>query len=67
MLIRDIVRESLTLGYLSREAEEQLRSNLTHKYEQEDLRAFIRLQFAIMEGQVKQESREGLVLGIGRS
>ncbi|MDJ1174435.1 hypothetical protein [Roseofilum capinflatum] len=62
MLIRDIVEQSLTVGYLSVEAEEQLRNNLSHKYDVEDFRAFMQLQFAIMNGQVRQEARERLLV-----
>ncbi|HBR00363.1 MULTISPECIES: hypothetical protein [Roseofilum] len=64
MLIREIVNQSLTLGYLSVEAEEQLRTNLSHKYDVEDFRAFMQLQFAIMNGQVKQEARERFLVGV---
>jgi len=64
MLIRDIVEQSLTLGYLSLDAEEQLRTNLSRKYDVEDFRAFMQLQFAIMNGQVKQESREQFSVGV---
>ena len=60
-LIRDIVQESLSLGYLSREAEERLRVKLRRKYDSEDFRAFMQLQIAIREGQIRQESREQLL------
>lgn len=58
MLIRDIVQCALATGYLSVSAEEQLRSLLQTKYDAEDLSAFMQLQKAAMEGQVRQESRE---------
>lgn len=64
MLIRDIVEQSLTVGYLSVDAEEQLRTNLSRKYDVEDFRAFMQLQFAIMNGQVKQEARERLLVTV---
>lgn len=64
MLIRDIVRQSLTVGYLSVEAENQLRTNLSRKYDVEDFRAFMQLQFAIMNGQVKQEAREQFLVAV---
>ncbi len=57
-LIREIVEQALTTGYLTLEAEEKLRMMLRHKYELEDLEAFIDLQQATMLGMVKQESRE---------
>ncbi len=57
-LIRDLVYEALNTGYLTVEAEEQLRLMLKNKYELEDLEAFIELQQAAMIGEVKQESRE---------
>lgn len=56
--IRELVKQTLTTGYLSLTAEEQLRSLLRTKYAKEDLAAFIQLQQAAMNGWVKQESRE---------
>lgn len=57
-LIGKIVQTSLTTGYLTIEAEEQLRELLQNKYDFEDFKAFITLQREAMEGRVKQESRE---------
>ena len=57
-LIREIVHQALTTGYLTVEAEERLRNMLRNKYDLEDLEAFIDLQQATMLGIVKQESRE---------
>ncbi|MEP6517786.1 hypothetical protein [Microcoleus vaginatus] len=59
VLIRDLVQQALALGYLTIEAENQLRRMLTTtKYDLEDLNAFMALQLAAMSGGVKQESRE---------
>lgn len=55
--IRDVVQKALRTGWLTIEAEEQLRHLLTTRYEVEDLNAFMSLQEAAMTGQVKQESR----------
>ncbi len=57
-LIREIVKQALSTGYLTLEAEDKLRTMLKNKYEIEDLEAFIDLQQAAMIGLVKQESRE---------
>ncbi len=57
-LIREIVQQALTTGYLTVEAENQLRQLLSTKYDWEDFKAFITLQHEAMEGRVKQESRE---------
>jgi hypothetical protein len=57
ILIRDLVQQALTSSYLTVEAEEQLRRLLQTKYEKEDLKAFMKLQLATMEGLVRQESR----------
>lgn len=57
-LITQIVQKSLATGYLTVEAEEQLRQLLQTKYDVEDFKAFITLQKEAMEGRVKQESRE---------
>ncbi len=61
-LIRELVYQALNTGYLTVEAEEELRLMLKNKYELEDLEAFIELQQAAMIGQVKQESREILAV-----
>lgn len=58
MLIRELVKQALVTGYLTIEAEEQLRELLKGKYDQDDLKAFMKLQQAAMTGRVKQESRE---------
>lgn len=60
VLIRDIVQKAIKTGYLTIEAEEQLRQLLATHYDLEDLNAFMALQEAAMTGQVKQESRERL-------
>lgn len=57
-LIREVVQQALTTGYLTLEAEEKLKGMLKNKYDLEDLEAFIDLQQATMVGMVKQESRE---------
>jgi hypothetical protein len=65
VLIRDLAQQALALGYLTIEAENQLRRMLTTtKYELEDLNAFMALQLAAMSGLVKQESRELKQFGI---
>ena len=61
--IREIVQNTLKTGYLTIEAEEQLRQLLLTKYEWEDFKAFIRLQQEAMEGRVRQQSRELLDSG----
>ncbi|MBZ8180163.1 MAG: hypothetical protein SAL07_04630 [Oscillatoria sp. PMC 1051.18] len=57
-LIREIVNQAITKGCLSIEAEKQLIELLTSKYELEDLNAFMKLQLEVMNGTVRQESRE---------
>lgn len=56
--IRDVVQEALATGYLTLEAENQLRQLLTTRYDWEDFNAFMILQEAAMVGKVKQEARE---------
>jgi hypothetical protein len=58
LLIRDVVQQALTTGYLTVTAEERLRQLLKVKYDLEDLNAFMSLQQAAMAGFVRQESRE---------
>jgi hypothetical protein len=60
ILIREIVKQTLTSGYLSTRAEDQLRQLLADKYDQADFNAFMALQLAVVKGRVKQESREML-------
>lgn len=62
ILIRNVVQQAISTGYLTIEAEEQLRQMLTKKYEIEDLKAFMNLQKAAMAGHVRQQSRELLRL-----
>ncbi|MEO8892204.1 MAG: hypothetical protein ABI417_11830 [Coleofasciculaceae cyanobacterium] len=56
--IQEIVQQTLATGYLTVEAEDQLRQLLLTKYDWEDFKAFIRLQQEAMEGRVRQQSRE---------
>lgn len=58
ILIRDVVQQILAKGCVSIAEENQLRQLLSAKYDSEDLKAFMNLQFAVSSGQVKQESRE---------
>lgn len=55
--ISEIVQKVLKNGYLSIEAEEQLRQLFTVRYNLEDIEALTRLQKAATSGRVKQESR----------
>lgn len=57
-MIRNVVQQALSTGYLTLEAEEELRQMLAEKYDREDLKAFMKLQQAAMAGIVKQQSRE---------
>jgi len=56
--IREVVEQAIKTGYLTLQAEEELRLMLKNKYELEDFEAFIQLQQAARVGAVKQESRE---------
>ncbi|MBD2566939.1 hypothetical protein [Anabaena lutea] len=56
--ILDVVQTALATGYLTVEAENQLRQLLTTQYDLEDFHAFMTLQEAAMMGKIKQESRE---------
>lgn len=58
VLIRDVVQQAITTGYLTVSAEERLRELLRTKYDSEDLNAFMTLQQAAMAGKVRQESRD---------
>lgn len=57
VLIRDVVKQVLTTGYLTLAQENQLRKLLSAKYDIEDLNAFMSLQEAAMNGLIKQEAR----------
>jgi hypothetical protein len=56
--IRGIVQQAINTGYLDLKAEEQLRQLLSAKYDGDDLRCFMKLQLAAMNGEVKLESHE---------
>ncbi|WP_413176309.1 hypothetical protein [Anabaena azotica] len=57
-LIQQIVKQVLDKGYLSLEAENELRKLLSGTYDLEDLNAFFKLQQSAMDGHIKQISRE---------
>lgn len=56
--ISKIVQNTLKAGYLPLETEYQLQRLLDCKYGLEDFQAFMELQWAVMDGKVKQESLE---------
>ncbi|MGH7998647.1 MAG: hypothetical protein ACREPR_04250 [Brasilonema sp.] len=58
VLIRDVVQQAITTGYLTVSAEERLRQLSRTKYDLEDLNAFMTLPEGAMAGRVRQESRE---------
>lgn len=57
-MISEVVQQALLVGYLTVEAEEELRRLLKAKYNFDELKAFFSLQQAVIEGHVKQQSRE---------
>ncbi|MEQ9371755.1 hypothetical protein [Coleofasciculus sp. F4-SAH-05] len=57
-IICEITQQALLTGYLTLDSENKLRQLLSRDYGTEDFKAFIRLQQAVMEGLVRQESRE---------
>ncbi|AMW31314.1 MULTISPECIES: hypothetical protein [Arthrospira] len=59
LCIQDVVQQAIATGYLTLEAENQLRYILQNsQYDAIELNAFANLQVAAMSGQVRQESRE---------
>ena len=58
MTICEIVQYAIASRCLTVEAEDLLRQQLRIKYGPEDLAAFIRLQMAVLDGCVLQESRQ---------
>ncbi|MGL5080459.1 MAG: hypothetical protein ACRC8A_03140 [Microcoleaceae cyanobacterium] len=59
--INQLVKQVLGTGYLTIEVEDQLRRLVQNtKYGREDFDAFVKLQLAAKDGQVRQESRECL-------
>jgi hypothetical protein len=63
VLIREVVQQAITAGYLSLEAENQMQQLFASaKCDLEDLNAFMSLQLASMAGRVKQESLESINL-----
>ena len=61
--ISDIAQQVISKGYLSLEDERKMRSLISQKkYDLEDFKAFMNLQWAVMDRRVKQESLEHLKL-----
>lgn len=59
--IHQLVQQALAQGYLTIDAEQQLRNLVqTTKYGLEDMNAFVNLQIAAKDGYIRQESREKL-------
>jgi len=59
IVIRQVVQQALSTGYLTLEAEKQMQEMFTtRRYDLEDLNAFMSLQLAAMAGRVRQESLE---------
>lgn len=59
--ICEVIEHSLKTGYLTQDAEEELRQLLqTTKYGVSELNAFAQFQYAAMQGSVRQQSRENL-------
>ncbi len=60
--IHQLVQQALAQGYLTIDAEQQLRNLVqTTKYGLEDMNAFVNLQIAAKDGYIRQESREKLL------
>ncbi|NEO33386.1 MAG: hypothetical protein F6K36_23765 [Symploca sp. SIO3C6] len=57
-IISEIVDRVLQSGYLSTEAEEQMRLIFTLRHDLEDIEALTRLQQAATSGRVTQQSRQ---------
>ncbi len=57
ILIKEIVQQALTSGYLSIADQNQMQLLLQSNYDSDDLDAFIILQRAVVAGDVKRESR----------
>jgi hypothetical protein len=60
--IRELAQQALDTGYLDLEAEKQLRQLLRTKYDLEDLKSFMNLQLAAMNGEVMLESHKRMFL-----
>lgn len=57
-IISEIVDRVLKSGYLTTEAEEQMRLIFTLRHNLEDIEALTRLQKAASSGRIKQQSRQ---------
>jgi hypothetical protein len=59
MVIRELIQQALSTGYLTVEAEKQIQQVfISSRYDLEDLNDFMSLQLAAMAGRVKHESME---------
>lgn len=57
-LIREIAQKAIATGKLTVNHEKELRLQLKGEHTREDLEAFMRLQQAVIRGQVTQQSRK---------
>ncbi|WP_353931778.1 hypothetical protein WJM97_04110 [Okeanomitos corallinicola TIOX110] len=57
IVIKEIVKQALTTGYLSAKAQAQIRTLLQTNYDSEDIDALIILQRSVVAGKIQQESR----------
>lgn len=65
MQIREVVKQAIAAGYLSREAENEMQQIFSSaKCDLEDLNAFMSLQLAAMAGRVRQESLELITMPV---
>lgn len=65
VLIREVVKQAISAGYLTREAQKQMdKIFATTNCDLEDLDAFMSLQLAAMAGRVRQESLEAINLTV---
>ncbi|WP_293127699.1 hypothetical protein [Microcoleus sp. bin38.metabat.b11b12b14.051] len=63
VLIREVVKQAIAVGYLSLESENEMQQIFSSaKCDLEDLNAFMSLQLAAMAGRVRQESLESINL-----
>ena len=66
-LIAQVVKETLTIGYLTEKAEQRIQRLFDQTCDLADINALEQLQHALMVGQVKRQAEQDKLVGADRS
>jgi hypothetical protein len=66
-LIAQVVKETLTIGYLTEKAEQRIQRLFDQTCDLEDINALEQLQHALIAGQVKRQTEQDKLIGADRA